>query len=371
MLDEINQIQTEYLGKIEAAGSLEELDKLFLDLFGKNGVITLLPKEFASQPKKDLQKIGPAFNKAKGELERAISDKRKEIREEGYKKLAEEDLDLDNVILASPMLNRTRPESDSGVLVNTRPQNDRVAKGHLHPLTRFEKEIVSIFGELGFQLFEAPHIDTDYYNFEVLNIPEDHPARDLWDTLYIDAENTGVEKGKLLLRTHTSNAQIRIMEKFKPPIRMMVLDRCFRYENLDARHEHTFDQFELVFIDKGLSMANLQYLSEYFLKSVLGDDIKVRMRPKYYPFVEPGVGIDGTCIFCKGKGCKVCGGIGWLELAGAGMIHPQVLKNGGIDPSVYSGIAWGPGLERILMLKHGINDLRLFRNGDLKFLEKF
>lgn len=151
----------------------------------------------------------------------------------------------------------------------------------------------------------------------------------------------------------------------------MVLGRCYRHENIDARHEHTFDQFEIVYVDKNLSMANLQYLSEYFLKTVLGSDTKVRLRPKYYPFVEPGVGIDGLCIFCKGKGCKVCGGIGWLEVGGAGMIHPTVLKNGGIDPNIYTGIAWGPGLERILMLKYSINDLRLFRSGDLKFLEQF
>ena len=170
------------------------------------------------------------------------------------------------------------------------------------------------------------------------------------------------------MRTHTSNAQVRIMEKYAPPIRMMVFDRCFRYENLDARHEHTFDQFELVFVNEGLSMANLQYLSEYFLKTFLGEETSVRLRPKYYPFVEPGVGIDGTCLFCAGKGCKVCSGIGWLELGGAGMIHPTVLKNGGIDSDRFSGIAWGPGLERILMLKFGINDLRLFRSGDLKFL---
>lgn len=350
MLDEINQIQTKYLEKISSAQTLKELDKLFLDLFGKNGVITLLPKEFASQPKEDLQKIGPAFNKAKNELEAEIEKAREKVREKSYKRLEKEDLELSNKTTRDP-----RPAIHQ--------------KGYLHPLTQFENEIVELFSKLGFQIFEAPHIDTDHYNFEVLNIPEEHPARDLWDTIYVDTKNTKYTLGQLLLRTHTSNAQVRIMEQYKPPIRMMVLDRCFRYENLDARHEHTFDQFELVFIDKGLSMANLQYLSEYFLKSVLGEDIKVRMRPKYYPFVEPGVGIDGTCIFCKGQGCKVCGEIGWLELGGAGMIHPQVLKNGGIDPDVYSGIAWGPGLERILMLKHGINDLRLFRNGDLSFLE--
>lgn len=361
MEEKILQIQSQYLDRIHAASSLEELDKLFLELFGKSGVITLLPKEFASLPKEELQRIGPVFNQTKEELEKAVSDKRQAVREEEYKKLELETWDLEGARRTEDGERKKSPTS------HLPPPGQ---KGHLHPLTQFENEIVDLFSKLGFQLFDAPHIDTDHYNFEVLNIPQEHPARDLWDTLYIDKTNIKIED-TLLLRTHTSNAQVRIMEQFKPPIRMMVLDRCFRYENLDARHEHTFDQFELVCVDKGLSMANLQYLSEYFLKSVLGEDIKVRMRPKYYPFVEPGVGIDGECMFCRGKGCKVCGGLGWLELGGAGMIHPTVLKNGGIDPKVYTGIAWGPGLERILLLKHAINDVRLFRNGDLSFLEKF
>ena len=161
------------------------------------------------------------------------------------------------------------------------------------------------------------------------------------------------------------------MKLHQPPIRMMVIGRCFRYENLDARHEHTFNQFEIVFVDKGVNMANLQYLSEYFLKAVFGTEIKARLRTKYYPQVEPGAGIDGLCIFCKGKGCKVCGGVGWLELGGAGMIHPVALKNGGIDANEYSGLAWGISPERMVMLIEGIDDIRLFRSGDLKFLEKF
>lgn len=348
--EKLKKIQKIYIEKINSASSLKDLDEVFLKLFGKSGEITLLPKDFSRLSKEELKKVGPIFNEVKQSLEQAVEKKRDEIREGGYKKLEQEKLDL----------------VDSG-----HTGLARMTGGHLHPLTAFENEIVKLFSRLGFQLFEAPQVDSDYYNFESLNIHKEHPARDLWDTLFIDKYNLPKNSDRLLLRTHTSNAQVRIMKQFKPPIRMMVLDRCFRYENLDARHEHTFDQFELVYVDKGLSMANLQYLSEYFLKSVLGKDVEVRMRPKYYPFVEPGVGIDGTCIFCKGKGCKVCGNLGWLELGGAGMIHPQVLKNGGINPEIYSGIAWGPGLERILMLKHGIEDLRLFRSGDLEFLKKF
>lgn len=347
MENNIKNIREKFLEKIRQAQALKELDEIFLVVFGKSGEVTLLPKEFGKLSGEKKHRVGPLFNKVKEELEQAISIRREAVREEGYKKLDSEKLEV----------SLEKPVSPN--------------KGCLHPITHLEKEIEDLFGKIGFQQFSAPHIDSDYYNFESLNIPENHPARDLWDTLYIDSKKYGISPGKLLLRTHTSNAQVRIMEQFKPPFRMMIIDRCFRYENLDARHEHTLDQFEIVYVDKNLSMANLQYLSEYFFKAVLGKDIKARLRPKYYPFVEPGAGVDGLCPFCKGKGCKVCGGIGWLELAGAGMIHPQVLKRGGIDPKVYSGIAWGFGPMRMAMIKYGVEDLRLFNSGDLKFLERF
>ncbi len=347
MEEKISLIQKIYLEKVQKARRLKELDEIFLALFGKNGEITLLPREFSKLPKEDLKIIGPLFNATKQELEKAIETRRDEIREKSYKLLKTEKLTL------------------------TSDRSKAKKQGHLHPVTKFEQEIVKLFNKLGFQQFEAPHIDTDEYNFELLNIPKGHPARDLWDTLYIDTHNLKATPGELLLRTHTSNAQIRAMRELKLPLRAMIVDRCFRYENLDARHEHTFEQFELVYIDKGVSMANLQYLSEYFFRAILGKDIKARLRPKYFPFVEPGAGVDGLCIFCKGKGCKICGELGWLELAGAGMIHPQVLKNGGIDPKIYSGIAWGVGPERMAMLKYGVEDIRLFKSGDLRFLEKF
>lgn len=338
MEDKIKKIQQNYQSQILQATTLKKLDEIFLALFGKKGGITLLPKEFPKLSEDERRGIGPLFNKAKQELEDAIENRRNEVREESYKKLKNEKFTF-------------QPQ---GLEAKKR-------KGHLHPLTVFEQETVQIFQKLGFVQFDAPHIDTDYNNFGVLNIPENHPARDLWDTLYISS--------KLLLRTHTSNSQIRMLKSFKPPIRLMNIGRCFRYENLDARHEHTFEQFELVYVDKGVSVANLQYLSECFLKAIFGRDTKARLKPKYYPFVEPGVGVDGLCIFCSGKGCKVCGGIGWLELAGAGMIHPKVLRAGGIEPEVYSGIAWGFGPARMAMLKYGIEDIRLFNSGNLRFLQ--
>ena len=346
MESSISQIKKDYLDKISRAKTLKELDDIFLALFGKNGEITLLPKEFSKLTPSEKQKIGPLFNAVKTELESAIEKRRAEIREVGYAELTGEGLDL-------------------------QPVEVKPRKGHLHPITQFEKEIIDLFDKLGFQQFDAPHVDTDEYNFELLNIPAEHPARDLWDTLYIDSKNSGIQPGKLLLRTHTSNAQIRAMRDIKTPLRMMSLGRCFRYEAVDARHNHTFEQFEIVYVDKRVSMTNLQYLSETFLKAIFGPEIKTRLRPKYFPFVEPGAGVEGECVFCKGKGCRICGGVGWLELAGAGMIHPTVLQNGGINPSEYSGIAWGFGPERLIMLKYGIADLREFLSGDLKFLEKF
>lgn len=331
----LKNIQRDYLNKINSAKTLKELDEIFIGLFGKNGEVDQLSKQFKDLPKDELKTVGPLFNQVKKEIEEEIGRKRSAIREENYKSLENETLELRDIKI-------------------------KARKGHMHPLTAFEEQTAKIFNKLGFVQIDAPLIDSDYNNFEVLNIPENHPARDLWDTLYIN--------NKLLLRTHTSNSQIRAL-KNKPPIRLMNIGRCFRYEAVDARHEHTFEQFEIIYVDKGVSMANLQYLSEYFVKATLGKDIKVRLKPKYYPFVEPGVGVDALCIFCKGKGCKVCGGIGWLEIAGAGMIHPKVLERGGIDPKIYSGIAWGFGPARMAMIKYGIEDIRLFNSGDLTLYE--
>jgi len=342
--EKLKKIQQDYLNRIGSSKTLKDLDEIFIGLFGKNGEVDTLSKQFKDIPKEELKTVGPLFNQIKQKLEKGIRVKREELREEIYQALENETLD-------------------------TRSGEIKKRTGHIHPVTQFENEIIRLFNKLGFVRADAPQIDTDYNNFEVLNIPENHPARDLQDTLYISGKQQ-VTNDKLLLRTHTSNSQIRALSQNKPPIRLMNIGRCFRYENVDARHEHTFEQFEIVYVDKRVSMTHLQFLSEYFLKSVFGKDTKARLRPKYYPFVEPGTGVDSLCIFCKGKGCKVCGGIGWLEIGGAGMIHPQVLRNGGIDPDKYSGIAWGFGPERMVMLKYGIKDIRLFNSGDLEFLQK-
>src|SRR3989344_5693732 len=258
MKEKLARIEKDCLVKVNLAKSLKELDNIFLSLFGKNGEMTLLPKDFPKLSKDELRIAAPLFNKVKTELEKSIEDNRIGLREESYKKLESEELDLEQTV---ELPKRT---------------------GHLHPTTQFIQETVELFKKIGFQEFEAPQIDTDEYNFELLNIPKNHPARDLWDTLYINNKTASNKTNGLLLRTHTSNAQIRIMKQLKLPIRMMSIGRCFRYENLDTRHEHTFEQFELVYVDKGLNMANLQYLSEYFIRAMIGKDIKARLRPKYY-----------------------------------------------------------------------------------------
>jgi phenylalanyl-tRNA synthetase alpha chain len=345
MENQLEQIKSEYSKKIDEAESLKDLDEIFLALFGKQGVLTLLPKKFAGLSSDEKKQVGPLFNQIKQQFEKEISDKREEIREESYKKLSEEDFKINSIV------------------------EIKKRKGHLHPLTQFEKKTADLFAKLGFQQYDAPHIDTDYNVYEVLNIPKDSPARDLQDTLYLDSNNLPKIDDQLILRGHTSNSEVRYMKEHGVPARMTLVGVCFRYENLDARHEHTFDQFEIVYIDKGVSMANLQYLSEYFLKAMFGEDIKARLRPKFYPQVEPGGGIDALCIFCKGQGCRICGGVGWFEIGGCGMIHPVALQSGEVDTKTYSGLAWGISPERMLMLMYGIDDIRLFRSGDLNFLQ--
>jgi len=342
----LQDLKKDYSDKINQAQNLEELDKIYLQLFGKNGEITVLPKEFGKLSADEKKVIGPLFNQIKQDLEKSIEEQRTKVKEESYKKLSGEKLALKTTKIQK----RT---------------------GHLHLATQFKKEIIDLFEKLGFQQFDAPHIELDKYNFEDLNIPKDHPSRDMWDTLYIDTGNLKVEPRQLLLRTHTSNFWPRLMEQGKTPIRAMSFDRCFRYEAVDARHSHTFNQFEIAVVGENITMANLKYLSDYLLKAILGKEAKSRFRPKYYPFVEPGVGIDCLCVFCHGKGCKICSGTGWFEIAGAGMIHPNVLKATGLDPKKYTGLAWGFGPDRILMLKHSIEDIRYFLEGDLDFLEKY
>ena len=246
-------------------------------------------------------------------------------------------------------------------------QNDRgLQKNHIHPITRIIQDIVSVFLEMGFEVASGPEIEDEYHNFDALNVPKDHPARDMQDTFWLKPENL-----KKLLRTQTSDVQIRYMEKNKPPFAIVVPGKVFRNEATDATHDAQFHQCEGLMVGENITLANLKGTLEKFLKKLFGKDVEIRLRPGYFPFVEPGVEIDMVCFRCEGKGCPSCSHSGWIEILGAGMVHPNVLNNAGIDSRKYQGFAFGVGIDRVAMLKYGIDDIRLFYENDLRFLRQF
>jgi phenylalanyl-tRNA synthetase alpha chain len=235
--------------------------------------------------------------------------------------------------------------------------------GHLHPLTMIQRQLEDIFRQMGFKVLDGPEVESEYYNFTALNIPDDHPARDSQDTFWLKDGN--------LLRTHTSPVQVRALQKYGAPFRGVVPGKVFRYESTDASHDHTFHQMEGLMIDKNLSVANLIAVMKVLLQSIFQRDVQVRLRPGYFPFVEPGFELDLRCLICEGKGCSVCKQSGWVELIPCGMVHPEVLRQGGVDPNVYSGFAFGLGLSRLVMMKYGIDDIRLLLSSDIRFLQQF
>ena len=260
--------------------------------------------------------------------------------------------------------------ADASAVVDVTLPGPRYPQGHLNPITLVQNELEDLFISLGFMILDGPELESDYYNFTALNIPPTHPARDTQDTFYVDLKNKDGQYD-LLMRTQTSSVQIRAMQKYGAPLRALIPGRCFRNEATDARHEHTFYQVEGLLIDKDINFANLKSFLEIVGKRLFGQNTQFRMRPKFFPFVEPGNNGEYTCFLCQGRGCRVCKQTGWLEIVGAGLVHPEVLRAGGLDPEIYSGLAFGFGLNRLAMLKYNINDVRLFNGNDLKFLEQF
>lgn len=256
--------------------------------------------------------------------------------------------------------NNTQTEAFDVTLPGIRPQ-----AGHLHPFTLLTRQLEDLFSKMGFMVLDGPEVESEYYNFESLNVPADHPARDMQDTYYIK------DKKNLVLRTQTSNQQVRAIQRFGAPLRVICPGRVFRCEATDASHDSTFYQLEGLVIGKDISVANLILTLKTMLKSIFKKDVNIRLRPGYFPFVEPGFEVDMTCPFCSGKGCSVCKRTGWIELVPAGLVHPEVLKAGGLDPKVWSGFAFGLGLSRLVMMKYGINDIRLLLESDLRFLQQF
>jgi phenylalanyl-tRNA synthetase alpha chain len=337
---DLEALRAETLAAIEGARESASLETLELDVLGKKGRLTGVLRGIGGLPADDRPKVGAIANAVRGAIEAALAERGAALRgAELAKRLETEALDV------------TTPG---------RP----IRRGTLHPSIEAMREIAEIFEQFGFVVYESPEIEDDRTNFQMLNIPPDHPARDLWDTLYVDVEGR-------LLRTHTSPGQIRVMQAEHPPIRALLPGRCFRYEAIDASHGSEFFQVEGLMIDEGTTMADLKGLLTQFAKAMFGADKRTRFRPGYYPFTEPSVAFDVECLVCGGPGCPACGRSGWMTILGAGMVHPVVLQYGGLDPERYQGFAFGMGPERIKMLKHGITDLRLFLENDLRFLGQF
>ncbi len=337
---DLEALRTDALAAIEGASDAAAVDSLELEILGRKGRLTSVLRGIGTLPPDDRPLVGSVANAVRGAIEVALAERGAAVR-------------------GSELAARLVAES-TDVTTPGRP----IRRGTLHPSIEAMREIAEIFEQFGFVTYESPEIEDDRTNFQMLNIPPDHPARDLWDTLYVDVE------GKLL-RTHTSPGQIRVMQTERPPIRALLPGRCFRYESIDASHASEFFQVEGLMIDEGTTMADLKGLLGQFAKAMFGADKRTRFRPGYYPFTEPSVAFDVECLVCGGSGCPACGRTGWMTILGAGMVHPVVLQYGGLDPERYQGFAFGMGPERIKMLKHGITDLRLFLENDLRFLEQF
>ncbi len=343
MQSKLEQLKTEALLAVKAVKDKIQLEELEIKLLGrKGGELTNLLKGLKDLSEEVRKQTGQLANEVKKEIEDALTSKKQELSVKEMSSLLEkETTDI------------------------TQPSLPIKTRGHFHPNTLIQNDLEDFFSSMGFMVLDGPELESDYYNFTALNIPANHPARDTHDTFYIKGHSDWV------MRTHTSTVQVRAMQKYGAPLRMIVPGKCYRNESTDVRHEHTFYQLEGVVVDKGISFAHMKGVLESVAKHLYGPETKVKLRPKFYPFVEPGVNLEVTCFLCKGQGCRVCKQSGWLEIGGAGLVHPSVLKEGGIDPEKNSGFAFGFGLTRLVMLKYGIEDARLLESGNMKFLEQF
>ena len=341
LIRELEATQSEAQEALAGLVTEEALQAWRTAYLGKSSAVIQIFRRMAEAPAEERPLIGQFANQVKQALENRYEQHAAQIRQAALlQSLEQEKLDV--------------------TLPGRRP-----AQGRLHVQTMVLREIYRIFAEMGFQVYRSPEVETDEYNFELLNIPAHHPARDMWDTFFTTTES-------VILRTHTSPGQVRAMRDFAPePIRVVLPGMCYRYEQTDASHEFQFNQVELLAVGKGITMADLKGTLEDFARRMYGQDVRTRFRPSYFPFVESGAEMDVECFVCGGKGCSVCSRRGWLEILGCGMVHPVVLRNGGYDPAVYSGFAAGMGPERISLLRYRIDDIRNFWANDIRFLEQF
>lgn len=339
MKEKLEAIKAAAVNAVRNAADEKQIEELRVAYLGKKGELTAILKQMGGLSPEERPKMGQLVNEAKSYVEDLVSKKREEIKQKATElKLKAETVDI------------------------TMPAKKRET-GKLHPLNTVLDDMIDIFQSMGFDVLDGPEVETDHYNFECLNVPADHPARDMQDTFYL-GEN-------LILRTQTSAAQIRTMETRKPPIRIICPGRVFRADEVDATHSPVFHQIEGLVVDKGITMCDLKGVLEQFAREIYGPDTEVKFRPSFFPFTEPSVEVDVTCSECGGKGCRVCKGSGWIEILGAGMVHPNVLRMCGIDPEVYSGFAFGIGLDRLTTTRYKISDIRLLFENDKRFLEQF
>lgn len=337
MKDKLLQIKEQAIAQIAAAR--DDLDEIKVRYLGKKGELTAILKQMGGLSAEERPQIGQLANQVRADIADAIAKKAEQMKAEALK-------------------NQLEAERVDVTIPGKLPQ-----QGGLHPMTQVLDDLTEIFLGMGFSVAEGPEVELDYYNFEALNLPPDHPARDTQDTFYIT--------DNILLRTQTSPVQVRTMEKQKPPIKVIAPGRVYRSDAVDATHSPVFHQIEGLVVDKGITMADLKGTLEVFTKKLYGADSVVRFRPHHFPFTEPSAEMDTQCYACHGAGCRLCKGEGWIELLGCGMVHPWVLQNCGIDPEVYSGFAFGIGLERVAMRRYGIGDMRLFYENDQRFLSQF
>jgi phenylalanyl-tRNA synthetase alpha chain len=343
MEHELADIRAAAIAAIQAADSVDAIEEIRIRYLGRKGSLTLLLRSLGNIPAEQRAAAGKRANEFKNEIESALEQKKNELTSTAARDL-----------LRAQWID---------VTLDCATATQREDLGRLHPISQIQYEIEDIFASMGFEILDGPEVETDYYNFEALNMPRHHPARDMQDTFWTEDGN--------LLRTHTSAIQIRGMEKVIPPFRIVGPGRVFRYESTDASHENTFYQVEGMMVDRDINVAHLIFVMKQLLKEIFQREAVVRLRPGYFPFVEPGFELDIQCLICNGAGCSVCRQSGWVELLPCGLVHPNVLRMGGIDPKEWSGFAFGLGLNRLVMMKYGINDIRHFLSGDIRFLRQF
>lgn len=347
IITQLHNILQSAQNELEHAVDANALESWRISYLGRNGQLTKILRSLSELHPDERRLVGGEANHAKSLLEERLAERRQTIKETKT-----------NLATSEDAIDVTLP-------------GRRVPLGKLHPITQTIREVCAAFLSMGFQVKEGPEVEWEHYNFDALNIPRDHPARDMFDTLWVDWNDPTVQGRRMLLRTHTSPMQARIMEKTHPPIRVVVPGKVFRYESSDATHEWHFSQIEGLAVDNGITFADLKGTLYEMARRIFGADRRVRFRCDYFPFVEPGVDMSIDCFICKGAGCRICKDTGWIEILGAGMVHPRVLDGVGIDSSVYTGFAFGIGMERISMLKHGIDDIRRFYANDMRFLMQF